>query len=1292
MFSILDIQIPPPEIWQHFQTLCWDLFGTLYGIPDTQLFGRSGQSQQGVDIIHFKNQEYGWIGIQCKEKTQYPLQALTDTQVNAAVIAAKKFEPKLSRFIIATTARRDSKIQQFVAKITEEHSKSGLFSVQVYSWDDIQDLLEKYPEVLKRYYPNYQKLLMQSMVEVQQSTTTEQHEFDETPQTRTTIIEEKSIVYAGGFIQETLSSEYNAELDGIKKLLDSNDPTTASHLLQLLKKRVWINASNEIKYRIMTNEGAIKFQLGKYPESGKSFIEALQYNPDDEKALGNVAFGYLLNQNYEKAIEFASKVLQKNPLSTRAYSVIILSKAHDESIEVILLTIPQEVIRTQDVAGAIGTCYYNSGDFTEASKWLEIAVNNVEEDNINLKGLFASSLHNKVKKDDNTLNGLQISDKIFQLLVKSIELFDYALDKISQNPALQKLHVLWLLERGISKRMIGRSQESSIDINNAHRLDPNNPIIIFFHGLAELDSGHYFSAEDLLKPIIWNSATPGALWNYLSSLEKQGKFDEGISLIKDLLLEKRPKDQEDTLSHFLIAFKLLKGKAYFNDAESIAFTRFKEDETDIVRVVELVSVLRFIGKTDKNEELIQKIKDLYSESLLPLQQLEIANLFMALNHFDDSASIYEKIIDPTQNTPLTQKFIDTQYFGGHHKRALELCRSLHAIHGPLPHSSFIELAIYQEIGDLVEAKKLCIQYLDRFPEDFEMKLNQAIVNIRSQNTSEVLDFIKAPIKYDNLTYTSGKKLVQLDYSLGRFDEAIELAYKLRQKYFDLPVAHLDYFRLILDIEERSSLLNKPSVVGIGSIVRLEDKFGDLKTYYISDHDPSPQGIDELHINNGLGKLLSGKIEGDLIVLQKTSIGEEVAHIKNIINKFVYAFQDSVNNFNQRFPGHPGIYRIPFGSGSSGEIIQEDIQNLKKIANQNNKRVELLIDFYKKRQLTIAGIAKELGIDDFAVCSALTRNSNVGIFYFSGNPSEREEGLNLLNAKIKLIIDSIALFTVYSLNLGNFLFKKYGKLGITQSTIDLIQYAIQDCSGQKARGYLTLIQNGDNLSYLPTSPEEIQKTKANLEQMLEWVQLNCDIIPCYPALELNYTKKEEYSRLLGAASIDTILIASQPDTILYSDDALLRGIAKQLYQSKSVWTQLVITDLYTEKIILKEQMEEFTLKLILSRYFHTSINATILLKAAKLSGCEIKHPFSEVLSTLKEGYSDLQSSIRVALDFTVLLWKEQIRPESRKKLLITLLDVITDKRDKTAILIIFYRLITDNPQLTTVEKNEILDLI
>jgi tetratricopeptide (TPR) repeat protein len=154
MSNGLDFYLQPPAIWQQFETLCLELFGELFGNVETQKYGRPGQTQQGVDIIHFIVAKNEWIGIQCKQKEVYPQKFLLESEVLDAVEDAKKFQPKLSKLVIATTARRDVKIQTLAAKITDENTKNGLFSVQVCSWDDLQDLLFKYPDLIKRFYPS----------------------------------------------------------------------------------------------------------------------------------------------------------------------------------------------------------------------------------------------------------------------------------------------------------------------------------------------------------------------------------------------------------------------------------------------------------------------------------------------------------------------------------------------------------------------------------------------------------------------------------------------------------------------------------------------------------------------------------------------------------------------------------------------------------------------------------------------------------------------------------------------------------------------------------------------------------------------------------------------------------------------------------------------------------------------------------------------------------------------------------------------------------------------------------
>ena len=68
---------------------------------------------------------------------------------------AKSFVPPLAEFIVATTAPRDAKIQEEARKLTAKHRRKGLFSVHVYAWEDVQDLMAKHDTVAKRYYGNF---------------------------------------------------------------------------------------------------------------------------------------------------------------------------------------------------------------------------------------------------------------------------------------------------------------------------------------------------------------------------------------------------------------------------------------------------------------------------------------------------------------------------------------------------------------------------------------------------------------------------------------------------------------------------------------------------------------------------------------------------------------------------------------------------------------------------------------------------------------------------------------------------------------------------------------------------------------------------------------------------------------------------------------------------------------------------------------------------------------------------------------------------------------------------------
>ena len=145
-----DFQIPPPENEEQFERLCLDLYRVEFG-DKTQRNGRQGQSQDGVDI--FVPDKF--IGIQCKKKGFNG--KIEDSELKEEVKKAKNFKPSLKRFILATTCKRDAKIQEIARLISEDHKNQNLFSVEIHSWYEIKDLLDKYSEVYEKYYPSSQK-------------------------------------------------------------------------------------------------------------------------------------------------------------------------------------------------------------------------------------------------------------------------------------------------------------------------------------------------------------------------------------------------------------------------------------------------------------------------------------------------------------------------------------------------------------------------------------------------------------------------------------------------------------------------------------------------------------------------------------------------------------------------------------------------------------------------------------------------------------------------------------------------------------------------------------------------------------------------------------------------------------------------------------------------------------------------------------------------------------------------------------------------------------------------------
>ena len=154
---IAPTQLKKPSHWQDFEKLCKLLWGEIWVCEDTiKRHGRQGQNQHGVDVYAFVEKYGGYCGIQCKGKDDYTNAQLTESEIDAEIEKAKDFEPELKLLVFTTTANKDAKIEGYIRKKDVENRRKGLFKVDIASWEDIVDQLERYRTTYNWYVNNCQ--------------------------------------------------------------------------------------------------------------------------------------------------------------------------------------------------------------------------------------------------------------------------------------------------------------------------------------------------------------------------------------------------------------------------------------------------------------------------------------------------------------------------------------------------------------------------------------------------------------------------------------------------------------------------------------------------------------------------------------------------------------------------------------------------------------------------------------------------------------------------------------------------------------------------------------------------------------------------------------------------------------------------------------------------------------------------------------------------------------------------------------------------------------------------------
>lgn len=1265
----IDYIIPPPTTWESFENLCCDLWAEVWTDNNTQKNGRQSQAQHGVDVYGEPKKNH-WAGLQAKEKGQLPAKTLTIAELHSEVTKAKSFTPALKEYVVATTGSRDVNVQEEARKITKENRKSGLFDVTVFSWEDIERLLKKYQHVYRLHYPQHSPDLEAIESLTKQVIDEQGKNFEKSSEE----IRGLKFEVSSGFkhlpdqisMGGDVTQEHHAELDHARDLIDKHKPASALSYLEPIKDRIWNQTNPSVKFRLLTNIAASKLELGYEKEAAQLFIEALQYNPDEEKALCNVALAYILLYKPEKAETYVEKVLLKNPASARGYSMLIQIRSDSStSVEKIISEVPSEYHNLPVVAYALATVCRRSQRFKEAVKWLKkagVAKNKEPEYLVSQATTLIASISTNMH--------LSFSKKLTKIehekVTEAIGLFEQAWEEIKSYED-KSLKIECLINKGISYTLLGDNQKAAISFDDALVIEPDNPSYIFNRAFIDYESGKKDLALERIKRIAENPEIPAAILIgdiYLSSSSSNPEIlrKEALPVVKKYIQLNPPPFLKGAAERLLIQLHVTLNE--LKEAAKISDELVKHNPKDINSLVSRSRVYRLLKDEKVADENLSEAEKLINEDTTYFDLLALADEYNFIGEFGKASTFYERVADIKVDSEITRRLIDTFLKSGNNHKALVVCQSIRKNQGLIREVVELEATLYEDIGDLTNATKLCKEYLNENPNDERVGLHLAAINFRDQKLDQVDKFLETSIDCEKLPFKYRIQYAELLNVRGRNKESINVMYETRRKYSNKSEAHLQYITILFKSEERDDNWLRPDKVSDNTAVLLADKNGAQIWYLIENRPDTDLARNELTSQHQLAQRLQGKKVGDEIELVSSGPQKKYGKIIEILSKYIYALRNSLSSYQTMFPEADGLYSIDIGNGKTDEIEKNDLKIIFDQIDQQHERYSKVMNLYKEGYLTVGALAKILKRNEIEAWAMLTSQNELALKCSTGDSNLRKTAQEHLNAtpKPKIVIDVIVLLTIHGLDTANAVIKYYGKLLISQSTIDVLTEVITNRRGIQANGYLTLGREGDQYVKQEITADQLKKNTEYLKKILSWIKKNCVITPCHEALKLNADKRDELYKLFGISSIDSILIAKQENALLYSDDERLRSFALGSYKIQGVWTQAVLENLLNLGLLSNEKYQISLIRMVNSNYVFTSINSDTLIEATKQSHWKADRDFMKIVSLLHGEKCDDIPAIIVITDYIQKLLNQPIFIDDPQNICFVLLDSAIKDRD------------------------------
>lgn len=1229
-----DFQWPPPKDWQKFERLCHVLFGKVWQDPNAQMNGRPGQKQHGVDVFGTPVGKTRVHGVQCKRKDSLLQTLLTQEEVRAEVENAKQFQPPLEELIIATCAPSDGTLQALARKITAEHAAQDLFRIYIFGWSEIVERMTEHPEVIARVYGLERQRSAQANV---------------TPRAE---IQHAQLVAGQNTIQaqlERLTAQLapaadgpaHAKLDVSRSLLQAHDYRPALQVLEELREREWPTATASVRFRIATNLGAAYVGLGEYAKAGDWYLQAFEFDPAGDKALANRALGLLLLDRGPEALLAAQEARQKHPNSPftwKAYLNVLTRVSPQEPLP----EVPGELAEDPDIL------HLRADSLAQRSQWSE-----AEDVLRHLIALPRFDVMAKARLAEVILvqttggrfyGGVPYTVAQMTRLTEALSLLDETWRGLKPDDRLASIYLV--LNACAVRAVLGQLREAETAVDVALAVAPEAPALLAWKIRLVALRGDGATAVRLLEKL-----SPRSVEGYpiiaANAYRAANQVARAAEFLEEFLRSPPPDppgaEAIDLAGDARCMFADLVVQADPEHAQARFDALPTVDPTARARATVIFArALREAGQEEAAQRHLEQARQPLSESASDRDRLILADALADFEQYEAAAAIYEKDVATGSDTPSLREYIRCLLELDQRRRLTDLMATLPEALARKAHYEWVAAAIYLLSGQRAAARAALERCLALEPGNLMTRLVWAEVCVRQGDAKPAQAWLDTlDIQNKDLTLEQLLRIGPLRHALNQPELATAVFYEALRRFPHEPRAHLAFHSSMLFKGRPEWTPESQTVVAVNRVVRLRDH-DDRESLYILEDRPESQLLSgELAAASELGTRLLGRKVGEMVPGHTSELAVHAMMVVEIQHKYVYALQDSMAKFNNRFPEETGMVGVKLPLDGSPE---ENLEPMLRVVKDRAARVRQIEALYANG-MPIAAIGALMGRSSSEAWRGMIGRAGDPVRVCLGNAEERTKAIDLLKqSQQRFLLEPIALLELDALQALDML-RSLGRLCVVESTLDELREQIAELD-RHPDGYRTMTEQDGQLILVEVTAQATAVEHKRLQALLEWAQAHCEIVPAVPQIDLRPDLAAGLDRGVGHAVYDTLLAAQGGRYVLISDDLHLRHLALREFGIEGIWLQPLLMYAVAAERFSANDYHRAVIQLAVWNHHFTSINADQLLFAAKLREWAVTPEFEALARTLQLSRSEFDSNVGVCFRFLRELWKKGRRRKRR----------------------------------------------